>query len=242
MDSSNYSKPRIVQLEGDHSSTRWTLRGRSQTSIILGKLTGPQILSTHNLRLTSFTYLPKANILPISSTGLSPLKWDAPSLPMLSALNITRLQVSRLSQVGARAFAHLLFLIEDDPTLDSASVDISWLDDALCALIGKTCRKARRLQIGSEGTRLGDKGIINILDACEHLEEFSLVDAQGLPNFDFADCGYYSPVPQVGYQSHYGARSKNSRHSSESCASRYRRARFSTHGPSTTSLVYTLSL
>jgi hypothetical protein len=45
--------------------------------------------------------------------------------------------------------------------------------------------KARRLQIGSEGTRLGDKGIINILDACEHLEEFSLVDAQGLPNFDF---------------------------------------------------------
>jgi len=102
---------------------------------------------------------------------------------MLSALNITRLEVSRLSQVGARAFAHLLTLIEDDPTLDSASVDISWLDDGLCALIGKACRKARLLQIGSEGTRLGDKGIINILDACEHLEEFSLVDAQGLPNF-----------------------------------------------------------
>ena len=99
---------------------------------------------------------------------------------MLSALNITKLEVSRLSQVGARAFAHLLSLIEDDPTLDSASVDISWLDDGLCALIGQACRKARRLQIGSEGTRLGDKGIINILDACEHLEEFSLVDAQGL--------------------------------------------------------------
>lgn len=104
---------------------------------------------------------------------------------MLSALNITRLEVSRLSQVGARAFAHLLSLIEEDPTLDSASVDISWLDDGLCALIGKACRKARRLQIGSEGTRLGDKGIINILDACEHLEEFSLVDAQGLSDTDF---------------------------------------------------------
>ena len=139
------------------------------------------MLSTHNLRLTSFTYLPKTNILPILSTGLSPLKWDAPSLPMLSTLNITRLEVSRLSQVGARAFSHLLSLIEDDPTLDSASIDISWLDDGLCALIGKACRKARRLQIGSEGTRLGDKGIINIFDACEHLEEFSLVDAQGLP-------------------------------------------------------------
>jgi hypothetical protein len=32
---------------------------------------------------------------------------------------------------------------------------------------------------------LGDRGIINILETCEHLEEFSLVDAQGLPNFRF---------------------------------------------------------
>lgn len=207
-----------------------------------GEADSLQMLSTHNLRLTSFTYLPKTNILPISSTGLSPLKWDAPSLPMLSTLNITRLEISRLSQVGARAFAHLLSLIEDDPTLDSATIDISWLDDGLCALIGKACRKARRLQIGSEGTRLGDKGIINIFDACDHLEEFSLVDAQGLPNFNFACYGYSSPIPQVAYRSHYGARSKNSRHSSEGCTSRCRKVQFSTHGLSTTSLVYTLFL
>jgi hypothetical protein len=38
------------------------------------KADGLQILSSHNLRLTSFTYLPKTNILPISVHWTATLK------------------------------------------------------------------------------------------------------------------------------------------------------------------------
>lgn len=106
-------------------------------------------------------------------------KWDAPSLPLLAALPITKLHITRLSQQGSRALAVLFTHLSEYSLLEDVSLDFVWLDDPLCAKVVEAGRRIRRLKIGTCGTKLTDKGLISIFEGCDALEEFDLVEAQG---------------------------------------------------------------
>ncbi|KIM26956.1 hypothetical protein M408DRAFT_175571 [Serendipita vermifera MAFF 305830] len=136
-----------------------------------------ETLSTYNPRLSNFTYLPLGTLLPSSKNGL--LRWDGLSLPLLSNLSLTTLRLSRLSHVGARSLSNLLSLLEEESSLESVSIDTNWLDESICQQLGHVCRKAKRLEFASDGTRLTDGCIVTLLSLCEYLEEFRLGDIQG---------------------------------------------------------------
>jgi hypothetical protein len=106
-------------------------------------------------------------------------KWDAPSLPLLAALPITKLHITRLSQRGSRALAVLFTQLGEDSLLEDVSLDFVWLDDPLCEKVVEAGRRIRRLKVGTSGTKLTDKGLVGIFEGCDALEDFALVEAQG---------------------------------------------------------------
>jgi hypothetical protein len=63
--------------------------------------------------------------------------------------------------------------------LEDVKIDFVWLDDGLCERLVEAGRRIRRLQIGTGGTKLSDRGIVAILEGCDALEEFGLREAQG---------------------------------------------------------------
>lgn len=107
------------------------------------------------------------------------LRWDGLSLPLLSHLSLTTLRLSRLSHVGAKSLSNLLSLLEEDSSLERVSIDTNWLDENICQRLGHVCRKAKRLEFASDGTRLTDSCITTLISLCESLEEFKLGDVQG---------------------------------------------------------------
>ncbi|KAF8580002.1 hypothetical protein K439DRAFT_1260283, partial [Ramaria rubella] len=147
-----------------------------------------EILSEQCLRLISFTFQPGTPLRTVfgkPAAGVSPPtrltvpKWDAPSLPLLAALPLTKLNITRLSQHGARALAILFIHLGECSLLEDVGLDFVWLDDPLCGKLVEAGRRIRRLTIGTSGTKLTDKGLINIFEGCDSLEDFSLVEAQG---------------------------------------------------------------
>jgi hypothetical protein len=106
-------------------------------------------------------------------------KWNAPSLPLLAALPVTKLHITRLSQQGSRALTVLFSHLGEDSLLEDVNLDFVWLDDSLCQKVVEAGRRIRKFKIGTCGTKLTDKGLISILEGCDALEDFSLIEAQG---------------------------------------------------------------
>lgn len=140
------------------------------------------MLSKYNVHLTSFSYLPAYSLLPQvkGNPKRTPMRWNGLSLPMLATLNLTTLRVSRLSHMGAKSFANLLYLLGDDSMLEDLVIDTNWLDETLCRTLGIACRRTKKLEVGSDGTRLNDKCLQALLPLCENLEDFTLGDIQGV--------------------------------------------------------------
>ncbi|KAJ6495576.1 hypothetical protein C8R47DRAFT_362614 [Mycena vitilis] len=134
-----------------------------------------EMLATHNPRLTRVVFAPPPLSLPRSNLA----KWDAPSLPLLSAVPLTSLRLCRLSQAGARAFSALLESLGDESSLECLDIDFVWLDDPLCEKIVDAGRKIQKLRLTTSGTKLSDKGIVSILEGCDALEELVLDEVQG---------------------------------------------------------------
>jgi hypothetical protein len=165
------------------------------------------MLSSYNPCVTSFNYLPTVSLVSPAKfrQAQSMARWDALSLPMLSTLGLTSLRVSRLSHIGARSLANLLSLVDEETLLETVLVDTNWLDEHVCHLLGSACRRAKRLEVGSDGTRFSDNCMITLLSLCAHLERFTLGDIQG--KFD-QDVPYDFTHIQVkgASPSHYGRR------------------------------------
>ncbi|KII92863.1 hypothetical protein PLICRDRAFT_37659 [Plicaturopsis crispa FD-325 SS-3] len=134
-----------------------------------------EMISTHNTRLTLFSFHPST---PQSRRSLLP-KWDAPSLPLLSTLPLTSLRLSSLSQAGARALMNLFSSLGEYSTLEDVSVDFVWLDDTLCEAIVEANRRLRTLRLGTSGTKLTDRGITALVEGCGALQCFTLQEVQG---------------------------------------------------------------
>ncbi|KAG9107524.1 peroxin, partial [Ceratobasidium sp. 392] len=118
---------------------------------------------------TLATYTPHLRRFTFSPTNSPVLKWDAPSISHLPPL--AHLGLSRLSQAGASALA------ANPPEARSLALDFVWLDDFVCERLARA--SVRKLVIGTGGTKLTDRGIGALMDGCEALEEFELVDVQG---------------------------------------------------------------
>ena len=148
-----------------------------------------QVLAEHCPRLVNFTFQPEAPLCTVCGTQTATVsppsrrpavpKWDAPSLPLLAALPITKLHITRLSQQGSRALAVLFTHLGEYSLLEDVSLDFVWLDDPLCEKVVEAGRRIRRLKIGTWGTKLTDKGLVRIFEGCDGLEDFGLVEAQG---------------------------------------------------------------
>ncbi|KAF7966330.1 hypothetical protein HWV62_39148 [Athelia sp. TMB] len=136
-------------------------------------------VSTFNTRLTHFHHIENITWRDSGSMHACHPKWDAPSLPLLSSLPLTSLHISHLSQSGARSLSALLSDIGEDSLLDDISIDIVWLDDALCENIVKAGRRLRSISLGTRGTKLSDKGVASITEGCEGLEHIVLDEVQG---------------------------------------------------------------
>ena len=153
-----------------------------------------KVLSEHNPRLVNFTFQPDAPLRLASgppTTGIQPPaarpaipKWDGPSLPLMAALPLTTLHITRLTQQGSRALAVLFAHLSEYSLLEDVSLDFVWLDDSLCERLVEAGRRVRRLKIGTSGTKLTDKGIVSIFEGCDALEDFGLIEAQGNPARD----------------------------------------------------------
>lgn len=137
------------------------------------------MLVSHTPRLTHFTFTPDHTADPHSSTRARLAKWDALSLPLLASLPLISLRLSRLSQSGTRALSQLFDNLGEYSTLEDVSVNFIWLDDPLCEKLADAGRRIRRLTLGTSGTKLTDKGIVNILEKCDALEELVLDQVQG---------------------------------------------------------------
>jgi hypothetical protein len=165
------------------------------------------MLSSYNPCLTSFNYLPTISLVsPAKSRQIQSMaRWDALSLPMLSTLGLTSLRVSRLSHSGARSLANLLSLVNEETLLENVLVDTNWLDEHICHLLGNACRRAKRLEVGSDGTRFSDNCIVTLLSLCGNLEKFTLRDIQGKFGQDVPYDFTHMQVKGVS-PSHYGRR------------------------------------
>ncbi|KAF9507087.1 hypothetical protein BS47DRAFT_1489049 [Hydnum rufescens UP504] len=139
-----------------------------------------EILGSCNTKLVSCSFTPPSMLLSHTSPARLVLpRWDAPSLPHLSALPLSSLRINRLSQQGARSLSVLFAKISEYSNLEDISLDFLWLDDQLCDSLVLAGRKLKRLQLATSGTKLTDRGIITILEGCDALEELSLADVQG---------------------------------------------------------------
>ncbi|KAI3615277.1 hypothetical protein WG66_003611 [Moniliophthora roreri] len=136
-----------------------------------------EILASCNSRLQSFSYTPHA--LASSQACHSSRKWDAPSLPLLTSLNITHLHITRLSQSGARSLIEMLSQLGEDCQLESLIIDLVWLDELLCDAIAGAGKRLHTLRLSTCGTKLNDTGVISILEGCESLQELALDEVQG---------------------------------------------------------------
>lgn len=101
-------------------------------------------------------------------------------MPLLSALPLTTLHLSHLSQSGTRALSSLLLKIGEYSLLEDVRLAILWLDDRLCETIVAAGRKIRALQLSTKGTKLSDRGIQAIIEGCVNLENLVLEDVQGI--------------------------------------------------------------
>jgi hypothetical protein len=132
------------------------------------------MLASHNHRLMRFSCTPNPRY-----SRMNFVKWNGPSLPLLSSLPLTSLRLSRLSQAGARSLSVLLSNIGEYSTLEEISVDFVWLDDQLCERIVEAGGKLRRLRLGTSGTKLTDKGVVTLVERCDALEELTFDEVQG---------------------------------------------------------------
>ncbi|QRW08089.1 hypothetical protein RhiLY_07088 [Ceratobasidium sp. AG-Ba] len=114
-------------------------------------------------------YTPNIRRFSFVPAGAPVLRWDAPSISHLPPL--AHLALSRLSQAGASALA------ANPPEARSMALDFVWLDDFVCERLARSSLK--KLVIGTDGTKLTDRGIGALMDGCEALEEFELVNVQG---------------------------------------------------------------
>ena len=137
----------------------------------------------HCPKLSSFLFNPPDPLLadssPVVKSGPSQLRWDSPSLPHLSTLQLTRLFLSRLTQVGARNLLSFISRTADFSHLEEVQLDFLWLDDTLCEELSRSAKKLKRLRLGTSGTKLTDRGILAVLENCDALEEFELYEVQG---------------------------------------------------------------
>lgn len=138
-----------------------------------------QLLATHNPCLTRFSFMPTIQSHQRLHSSRKIIKWNAPSIPLLSTLVLTHLQLSSLSQSGAQAFIAFLISVADFSTLESLTLDFVWLNDALCESITKASRKLRSLSLTTRGTKLTDAGVCCVLEGCGSLEELILDRVQG---------------------------------------------------------------
>ncbi|KAH7108195.1 hypothetical protein BKA62DRAFT_681390 [Auriculariales sp. MPI-PUGE-AT-0066] len=143
-----------------------------------------ETLSIFNVKLGRFSFVPEPSLIPQSpQTPVHarhvPPRWDASSLPQLAELPIHTLQLSRLSQTGARALGQLCAALGDRSNLEDVSLDFLWLDDTLCEKLVLASRRLRRLQLSSNGTKLTDRGVHAILEGVDSLEDFRLIEVEG---------------------------------------------------------------
>ncbi|TDL25977.1 hypothetical protein BD410DRAFT_783979 [Rickenella mellea] len=136
-------------------------------------------LASYTPRLTSLIYEPSFYSSIMGSHCSSLKKWDGFSLPLLATLPITVLHLSCLSQCGSRALCNLLTRLDEYSTLEDVKFDFVWLDDSLAAELANAGRRLRTLVIGTQGTKLTDKGLSALLEGCDSLESLSLVDVEG---------------------------------------------------------------
>ncbi|KAJ3817648.1 hypothetical protein F5880DRAFT_1618091 [Lentinula raphanica] len=161
---------RLLQCCTNLDSFRWESSLRPPDGVC-------EQLSTYNLRLKHFHFnpwQPKS-----SSHRVALIKWDAPSLPLLSTLPLTSLSLSGLSQAGTRAFARMLSNIREESVIENLDIDLIWLDETVCEAIAEAGRKIRRMRISTNGTKLNDKGLISIMEECESIEELIFDEVQG---------------------------------------------------------------
>ncbi|GJJ06162.1 hypothetical protein Clacol_000351 [Clathrus columnatus] len=146
-----------------------------------------EVLSKQCPRLSSFIFQPDPPLRAVSfdkKTGISSsiqrsvVKWDAPSLPLLSGVPMTQLSITRLSRSGSLALMQLFEQLNEESILEDVSLDLVWFEDLLCTWLVKAGRRIKKLQLGTSGTKLTDKHIITIFEGCEALEEFALVQAE----------------------------------------------------------------
>ncbi|KAF8342261.1 uncharacterized protein EI90DRAFT_3116181 [Cantharellus anzutake] len=142
-----------------------------------------EVLATYCPRLISFSFNPPNPVLaessPLIKSGPSQLRWDGPSLSYLSALQLTRLHVGRLTQIGAKNLLAFFTNTVDFSPLEEVQLNFLWLDDTICEALGQSARKLRRLRLGTNGTKLTDRGVLAILESCDTLEELELSEVQG---------------------------------------------------------------
>lgn len=145
------------------------------------------MLSEQCPKLSSFVFRPDPPLRAVSvdkTCGLSPLnrshivKWDAASLRLLSSLPLTQLYITRLSLPGSQALISLFEQLGEESLLEDVNLNLIWFED-VCEQLVKAGRRIKKLHLGTSGTKLTDKDIITVLEGCESLEEFALVEAEG---------------------------------------------------------------
>src|SRR5258708_2325240 len=137
----------------------------------------------HCTKLSGFLFNPPNPFLaessPIVKSGPSQLRWDSPSLPHLSTLQLARISISRLTQVVAKNLLSCISKTAGFSHLEALQLDFLWLDHTLCEALSQRARKLKRLKFGTIGTKLTDRGILAVLENCDALEEFELCEVQG---------------------------------------------------------------
>lgn len=93
--------------------------------------------------------------------------------------------------------------------LEDVWLDFLWLDDTLCDALASAGRRLKRLRLGTSGTKLTDKGVLSIMERCDSLEEFSLLEVQGTSHHVLRRGSKHSSPPddcKVACRVIYGAR------------------------------------
>ncbi|GAA6062658.1 hypothetical protein JCM10212_000558 [Sporobolomyces blumeae] len=120
-----------------------------------------------------------SSVGPFHAAPLPSVRWDAPFLSLLPSACLTRLSLSSLSHTGATNLAGSVASLSSIESLELSKT--LFVDDPLLESIsGALSRTLRQFAVRDmAGTKLSDRGIKVLLEACQELESFELTCVEG---------------------------------------------------------------
>lgn len=139
-------------------------------------VTSPQVL-LRNSTICSLDGYP-ATLSSSMTRGYPALRWDLACLQAFDVRHLVRLTLQNLSLEGIRTLGLLSSALIGCQEL--SLYNTLFVDDVLLSSVASAMQKLEILRIKHmAGTKLTSKGIAAIMEQCENLQEFELLDVQG---------------------------------------------------------------